>query len=213
MLPRGQLPGCARCNVSRTSSINRQLFPIAARSSTIAIPARTRAIRAPLASMHAWCEIAKLGGRCVGGAATSRHKQVPGRQRTVIACPVIPERLRVVGERTAWHGCAPARAICSAATPADLCHCVWHRAPFSGDGWLFELTHDGFATSRSGTRVQLLWRWGRSMTERFLRRSVSCSAARCCARRLVVPTAEGRRSGRALCRAAERANRNRARFS
>ena len=24
-------------------------------------------------------------------------------------------------------------------THSDLCHRVWHRAPFSGDGWIFEL--------------------------------------------------------------------------
>jgi hypothetical protein len=41
-------------------------------------------------------------------------------------------------------------------THTDLCRCAWHRAPFSGDGWFFELKHDGFrALAHSGTRVQL----------------------------------------------------------
>ncbi len=41
---------------------------------------------------------------------------------------------------------------------ADLCQCVWHRAPFGSDRWIFELKHDGFRAfaRKSGTGVQLL---------------------------------------------------------
>jgi hypothetical protein len=49
--------------------------------------------------------------------------------------------------------------------PADLCHPVLSHVPFTRDGWLFELKHDGFRTlaktGRSG--AQLLFRSGRSL--------------------------------------------------
>src|SRR5689334_22367354 len=63
------------------------------------------------------------------------------------------------------------------------------------DAWIFELKHDGFrALARSGTRVQILSRWGRSMTAQ------SPETAAALARlpdavldgELVVPTAKGR---------------------
>src|SRR6478672_919583 len=51
----------------------------------------------------------------------------------------------------------------------DLCHPILSQVPFTRDGWLFELKHDGFRalarTSRSG--VQLLSRSGRSMADPF----------------------------------------------
>ena len=54
-------------------------------------------------------------------------------------------------------------------TSADLCHPILSHVPFTRDGWLFELKHDGFRalarTGRSG--VQLLSRSGRSMAEPF----------------------------------------------
>ena len=80
-------------------------------------------------------------------------------------------------------------------TPADLCHCVWHRAPFSGDGWIFELKHDGFrALARSGMRVQLVSRWGRSMTDQFSEIAAALSRLPDAVLdgELVVPTGEGR---------------------
>jgi ATP-dependent DNA ligase len=59
--------------------------------------------------------------------------------------------------------------------PEALCHAVPHRIAFSGDGWMFELKHDGFrALARSGARVQLLSRWGRSMVDA----SGNCRGAR-----------------------------------
>jgi len=43
-----------------------------------------------------------------------------------------------------------------------------HRLPFTGQGWIFELKHDGFrALARSGSAVQLLSRSGRLMTDPF----------------------------------------------
>jgi hypothetical protein len=51
----------------------------------------------------------------------------------------------------------------------DLCHPILSHVPFTRDGWLFELKHDGFRalarTGRSG--VQLLSRSSRSMAEPF----------------------------------------------
>jgi bifunctional non-homologous end joining protein LigD len=78
---------------------------------------------------------------------------------------------------------------------ADLCHPIPNRAPFSGDGWLFELKHDGFRTlARSGTRVQLLSRWGRSMTAQFPETAAALARLPDAVLdgELVVPTAEGR---------------------
>jgi len=50
----------------------------------------------------------------------------------------------------------------------DLCHPMPHRLPFTGQGWIFELKHDGFrALARSGSAVQLLSRSGRLMTDPF----------------------------------------------
>ena len=50
-------------------------------------------------------------------------------------------------------------------TFVDLCHPILSHVPFTRDGWLFELKHDGFrAPARTGrTGVQLLSRSGRSM--------------------------------------------------
>ena len=51
----------------------------------------------------------------------------------------------------------------------DLCHPILSHVPFTRDGWLFELKHDGFrALARTGrSSVQLLSRSGRSMAEPF----------------------------------------------
>jgi hypothetical protein len=55
----------------------------------------------------------------------------------------------------------------SSLSPDDLCHPTLHRVPFTAEGWLFELKHDGFrAFARAGT-VELMSRWGRSMAPAF----------------------------------------------
>src|SRR5437764_10279019 len=52
---------------------------------------------------------------------------------------------------------------------SDLCHPTLGRAPFTAEGWLFELKHDGYRALviKSGARVELLSRWGRSMSHAF----------------------------------------------
>ena len=54
-------------------------------------------------------------------------------------------------------------------TYADLCHPIASRVPFTRDGWIFELKHDGFRAfaRKTPTGVQLLSRWGRSMAAAF----------------------------------------------
>ena len=53
-------------------------------------------------------------------------------------------------------------------TPADLCHPVLRPKPFSAEGWLFELKHDGFrAFVRTGAKVELLTRQGNSLAAQF----------------------------------------------
>jgi len=79
--------------------------------------------------------------------------------------------------------------------PEALCQAVPHRLPFSGDGWMFELKHDGFrALARTGTRVQLISRWGRSMAEAFP--EIAAALAKLpdavLDGELVVPNADGR---------------------
>jgi len=79
----------------------------------------------------------------------------------------------------------------------DLCHPTPLRSPFTREGWVFELKHDGFrALARRGkTAVQMLSRQGRSMTEQFpevvaaLRHLPTDTALD---GELVVPTPEGR---------------------
>ena len=53
--------------------------------------------------------------------------------------------------------------------PVDLCHPTVCREPFTAEGWLFELKHDGFRAfvRKSGSDVHLLSRWGRSMAHAF----------------------------------------------
>ena len=52
--------------------------------------------------------------------------------------------------------------------PADLCHPILSHTPFTRDGWLFELKHDGFrALARTGSGVQLVSRSGRSLADPF----------------------------------------------
>ena len=55
-----------------------------------------------------------------------------------------------------------------ALSPADLCHAVLLRKPFTAEGWLWELKHDGFrAFVRHSKTVELLSRNGRSMANAF----------------------------------------------
>lgn len=53
--------------------------------------------------------------------------------------------------------------------PATLCHSTLWRWPFTADGWLFELKHDGFRAfvRKSASEVHLVSRWGRSMAHAF----------------------------------------------
>ena len=54
-------------------------------------------------------------------------------------------------------------------SPADLCIPILRRKPFTAEGWLFELKHDGFRAfvRRSGPSIELRSRHGRSMTKAF----------------------------------------------
>lgn len=54
-------------------------------------------------------------------------------------------------------------------SPADLCHAIIGRKPFTAEGWVFELKHDGYRAfvRRSGSAVELLSRNGRSMARAF----------------------------------------------
>ena len=54
-------------------------------------------------------------------------------------------------------------------SPSDLCHAVLRRKPFTDEGWLFELKHDGFRAfvRRSASGVELLSRNARSMAKAF----------------------------------------------
>lgn len=54
-------------------------------------------------------------------------------------------------------------------SPADLMQATLHRRPFRDPAWIFEDKLDGFRAfvRRSGTRVELLSRNGRSMAEAF----------------------------------------------
>ena len=47
-------------------------------------------------------------------------------------------------------------------SPADLCHPVLVRKPFTGPGWLFELKHDGFRAFVRTVPLELLTRKGRA---------------------------------------------------
>jgi bifunctional non-homologous end joining protein LigD len=70
--------------------------------------------------------------------------------------------------RTALHAAPPRSPVVAAIRAQDLCHPIAHRLPFSGDGWLFELKHDGFrALARTGAVQALLSRTGRSMADAF----------------------------------------------
>ena len=77
----------------------------------------------------------------------------------------------------------------------DLCHPTRSPEPFSREGWIFELKHDGLrALARGGTRVQILSRWGRPMTEQFP--EIAAALARLpdalLDAELLVPTQDGR---------------------
>jgi bifunctional non-homologous end joining protein LigD len=51
---------------------------------------------------------------------------------------------------------------------ADLCHPMIARAPFTREGWIFELKHDGFrAFARAGATPDLRSRSGRSLADAF----------------------------------------------
>jgi bifunctional non-homologous end joining protein LigD len=88
-----------------------------------------------------------------------------------------------------------------AITPADLCHPAIARAPFTREGWIFELKHDGFRAlaRKDRTGVQLRSRSGRSMATAFP--EVVAALARLPVdavldAELVVPTADGRSDSR-----------------
>jgi len=101
-LRRSRVARFARRNVSRDSSITRQLLLIAERNSSFALSARNRATTAALASTHVWCESARLHGRYPGGReATSRYKQVPRRRNRRFICRHITYRRPPSGDRKA----------------------------------------------------------------------------------------------------------------
>ena len=56
-----------------------------------------------------------------------------------------------------------------ALSPADLSVPIRRSKPFTAEGWLFELKHDGFRAfvRRRGSDVKLLSRSGRSMAASF----------------------------------------------
>ena len=91
----------------------------------------------------------------LGGAAIAQSDCRPNR-------PAVPRSpLQVSPQRTA----AP-----TPIGPVDLCRPIAVREPFTRDGWMFELKHDGFrAFARTGrTGVQLRSRWGRSGDSRWI---------------------------------------------
>jgi len=54
-------------------------------------------------------------------------------------------------------------------SPADLCRAVLRKKPFTAEGWLWELKHDGFRAfvRHSPSGIELLSRNSRSMAEAF----------------------------------------------
>ena len=97
-------------------------------------------------------------------------------------------------------------------TNAHLCHPMIARAPFTREGWVFELKHDGFRAlaRKDGTTVQLLSRTGRSMTSAFpevVRALAQLPGDVVLDGELVVPTGEGRSDFEELRRRALRCSR------
>src|SRR5437588_712048 len=89
--------------------------------------------------------------------------------------------------------------------PADLCHPTLRRAPFTAEGWLFELKHDGFRAfaRKSGSAIELMSRSGRSLADAFPEiiealRSLNVDAV--LDAELVVPDVDGRSDFDELCR-------------
>jgi ATP dependent DNA ligase-like protein len=83
----------------------------------------------------------------------------------------------------------------SVLTSDDLCHPMVARAPFTREGWTFELKHDGFrAFVRSGPSPELRSRWGRSMAEAFpeILDTLRAGPAATLDGELIVPDREGR---------------------
>ena len=64
---------------------------------------------------------------------------------------------------------SPPRRTSSASSPLPTSATPPCREPFTAEGWLFELKHDGFRAfvRKSGADVHLLSRWGRSMGNAF----------------------------------------------
>jgi len=92
---------------------------------------------------------------CLTGVAR-RHFPSPRRQRNTTS---------PTDDVTASHYADSVSADSSTAVPrcpigpADLCHCVPNRMPFTREGWIFELKHDGFrALARTGAGQALLSR-------------------------------------------------------
>lgn len=80
-------------------------------------------------------------------------------------------------------------------SPADLCHPILRRKPFSGEGWLFELKHDGFRAFVRTEPLELLTRQGNPMALAFPEIAAAVRALAIDAvldAELVVPDARGR---------------------
>lgn len=79
-------------------------------------------------------------------------------------------------------------------SPADLCHPILVRKPFSAEGWLFELKHDGFRAFVRTQPLEVLTRKGNSLALAFpevanVVQGLSLDAVRDA--ELVVPDARG----------------------
>lgn len=63
--------------------------------------------------------------------------------------------------------------------PADLCHPTPHRAPFSREGWHFELKHDGFRVlENSGPGTELPQRFPGRGLDSYLWSTCQCTSER-----------------------------------
>lgn len=53
--------------------------------------------------------------------------------------------------------------------PGDLCHPTLSRYPFTREGWLFELKHDGYraCVQKFGAEIAILSRWGTDLSACF----------------------------------------------
>ena len=83
-------------------------------------------------------------------------------QATGVRAVVAVQRVRLGLAESSTH-------VSTVVTHADLRHPMIACAPFTREGWIFELKHDGFRAlaRKDGTRAQLLSRTGRPMAEAF----------------------------------------------